>query len=208
MTIAARKTDRYANLDEALALLAGRGVRVLRFLEVGTYDGRRAAGLLTRWRARYAPGEVPAYYGFDLFEDMTPALSRDELSKSRLPPRRDEVRRTLLRAGADVLLFRGNTRDTLPVAATSLPAMDLIFVDGGHSLETVASDWDAVKGLLAPHAIALFDDYYLNRDDYGCRPLVDALSPGEYRVTLLDPVDRYEHTGLAIRMVSVERRGG
>lgn len=195
------KLDRYVNLRWALDELFGRGLRSLRYLEVGTYDGRRAAQLLRHWN-RMPGGPPAAYYGFDFFEDLTPEMSRAELSKSRPPPSLDAVRSMLRDTGAAVSLYKGNTRDTLPRIAPELPLMDLVFVDGGHSLETIASDWAALQPVIGEKTVVLLDDYYVGKDDFGCAALVGGL-PIDFRVRLLDPVDTYEHTGLSIRMVRV-----
>jgi hypothetical protein len=45
------------------------------------------------------------------------------------------------------------------MAKTQLPKMDLVFIDGGHSTETVATDWENVKDLLHEKSIVFFDDY-------------------------------------------------
>ena len=114
--------------------------------------------------------------------------------------------RELKRAGAKAMLYKGNTRVTLPRAAETLKPMNLVFQDGGHSLETTASDWEFAHRLLSPGGIYLFDDYYENRDDFGCRRLVETLARNPaYRVRLLDPVDYYDHTDLSVRMVRVTR---
>lgn len=199
--------DRYGNLDAALDALWADGCRHLKYLEVGTYDGARAAGLLAAWLARKG-NEGVSYYGFDLWEDLTPERSAAEKSKPRLPPTRDEAMYRLQSAalGWPVTLVKGDTRETLPRTAPGLPEADLVFVDGGHSLETVASDWAAVRPLVGFRTRVLFDDLYENRDDFGCGPLLAALGP-PYEVTRLDPVDSYAHTGVVVRMASVRLRG-
>ncbi len=207
---------RYANLPRVLVSVAARKSEdpdpLLRFCEIGTYNGHRAAAVLARWHAG-GEGRRSHYYGFDLFEALTPELSRQELSKAKPPPSRADVRRQMearLRPlGVDfaVDLFAGNTRDTLPRMLPLLPEMDLIFVDGGHSLETVASDWNAIAPALKFGTIVLFDDYYMNRLDFGCGPRLTSLDPERYEVTLLDPVDFVESSGLKIRMACVELRG-
>jgi hypothetical protein len=54
--------------------------------------------------------------------------------------------------------------------------MDLIFIDGGHRLETVWSDWLGVQPLLDENTLVRFDDYW-NREQAGCKTLVDGTSP-------------------------------
>jgi hypothetical protein len=201
-------TDRYQNLQNAMEEIAQRKNKHLRYLEVGTYDGHRARKLLADWLER-GPDYFANYAGFDLWEDMTPERNKEELSKSRLPPSMEQVRKLLSALGPriGVYLNRGDTRKTLcgTLLAHYTPPFDLIFMDGGHSLDTVASDWSHLAHAVKPGTIVLLDDYYVNRDDVGCKPLVSALvKDPKYRVQLLDPVDHYEHTKLDIRMVRVQ----
>ncbi len=77
--------SRYDNLKIALATVLHQGTKHLRFLEVGTYDGVRATSLLKTWLG-YGPGYSAEYHGFDMFELLTPDMSKAELSKSKLPP--------------------------------------------------------------------------------------------------------------------------
>lgn len=195
--------SRYDNLTVALDnLRVNHRVTHLRFLEVGTYDGVRATQLLRRWLG-FGEKFTAEYHGFDLFEFLTPQMSKAELSKSKLPPSSLEVMKRMNGLPrTTVKLYKGNTRETLPKSAEELPPMNLIFVDGGHSLETIESDWNAVKQLLDPQTIVLFDDYYENRDDFGCKPLICGLHL-PYRTTLLEPVDYIEHNNLRIRMARV-----
>jgi hypothetical protein len=177
----------------------------LRLLEVGTYDGNRAVQMLKHWNS--LPGTLGAeYHGFDLFEQLTPEMSKQELSKSKLPPAMAVVQKKLdALPHVCVRLHAGNTCETLPVACESLPPMHLIFVDGGHSLSTIESDWQAVQLVMDRETITLFDDYYVNRDDYGCQHQIQVIAATmpRYTVELLDPLDHFEHTGLDIRMVRV-----
>lgn len=201
------QAGRYRNLDLALDELARRSLPALRYLDIGTYDGVRAAQLLRRWYAE--TGRPWHYYGFDLFEHLTPEKAKQELAKSRLPPPLVEVHKRLsaVPGKAHLALFAGDTRELLPRMVPNFPAMDLIFLDGGHSLETVRSDWEAIQPLMRPgHTVVLLDDYYENRDDVGCRRLVDQLRrppQSRYSIELLEPVDRYDHTRLTIRMVKI-----
>jgi len=204
--------DRYKNLFSALDEIAARQ-STLRIMEVGTYDGIRAASLLRHWQLKH-PENAAAYFGFDLFEDLTPEKSKAELSKSKLPPPLGAVLKRLEATGATIKLTKGDTCKTLPAAAANVDdigPMDLVFLDGGHSLETIASDWKAVSRFMVRGSIALLDDYYENREDFGCQKEVRRIAmevnskkEQRWRVGILDPVDHVEHNGLYIRMVRIE----
>ena len=198
--------NRYVNLELALREM-GTKKDEIRFMEIGTYDGVRAVQLMKGWLSGNSRRRI-FYYGFDLFEDLTQEMSKAELSKSKLPPAMKEVQLRMTEAlpwTATVKLYKGNTRVTLVEAGLHLPKMDLIFQDGGHSLDTVRSDWENARRLMHADTIYLFDDYYENRDDFGCGPLVRELAlKTEYNVVLCDPLDHYDHTNLDIRMARVE----
>lgn len=211
--------DRYRNLRLAFKELAGIGHRHVNYVEIGTYDGKRAEELLRLWLSgKLAPKGRPAvrftaeYIGFDLFEHMTPEKSQAELSKSKLPPSEGAVRARLLMTGARVRLYKGDTTKTIPRAVqTELDLLSdprIIFLDGGHSLETIDSDWAALEPTITPDTIVLLDDYYSNREDFGCKQLVRRLKleSATWDVSLLDPIDHVEHTDLDIRMVRVRKK--
>lgn len=136
-------------------------------LEVGTWNGARALEML-----QASPGSK--YYGFDLFEDATPET--DAAEKNVKPHHTmGQVYQTL--TGYDAQLFKGNTRDTL---ATFAEPVDFVWLDGGHSVETIESDWQNVKRVLAPGALVFFDDYYtgpqIDTERYGCNRVVERLA--------------------------------
>jgi hypothetical protein len=64
-------------------------------------------------------------------------------------------------------LIKGNTRDTLHGEKI---AADFVFIDGGHSVETIRGDYNAVKG----SKVVVFDDYYtgINTEKFGCNSIV------------------------------------
>lgn len=134
-------------------------------LEVGTWNGQRALEML-----KAAPGAT--YYGFDLFEDGTPEV--DEAEKNVKPHHSlESVRKTL--QGYDAHLFKGNTRETLAQFDTPV---DFVWIDGGHSVETIRSDWENVKRCCTPDTVVVFDDYYygpIDTDKFGCNRVVETL---------------------------------
>lgn len=167
-------------------------------LEVGTCRGITAEYLIGL--ARQHRQDVH-YHGFDLF-----AVPPPYEHSPRCPPDALElVRERLARTGAEIRLVAGDTRETLATAAERLPTMDLILVDGGHSLETIRSDWTALQPLIGPETVVVLDDHW-NTDAAGCRPLVETLAAdGRWRVEIL-PVPGRRHDGTVIHMVQVTRR--
>ena len=133
-------------------------------LEVGTWNGARAIALLTRC-------PTAKYYGFDLFEDATADTDKDEFN-CKPHTSMDAVRKKL--EDFDVTLIKGNTRATLKHFNEPV---DFVWLDGGHSIETIRSDWENVKRCLMPDAWVFFDDYFTGIDStsVGCNALVAEL---------------------------------
>lgn len=202
--LATTRPRRYANLFRTIYERRCRSI-----VEIGTWNGVHAQQMIHTAAARAPIGEV-RYRGFDLFEDLTEEQLARELSKR--PPRHEDVLARLQATGADVRLFRGNTRVTLPEASDELRQADFVFIDGGHSIETVTSDWNAVQAALRPDATVVFDDYYVDPapelNGLGCQTLIAGLDRAKYTVELLEPSDRFTKPWgeLRVRMVRVRRR--
>jgi hypothetical protein len=183
--------------------------RCRRLVEIGTWNGVHATQMIGVAAARAKVGLI-RYTGFDLFEQLTDEQFRQEFSKR--PPAYDEVMARLSETGADIRLVRGNTRTTLPESAAVLREADFVFIDGGHSIETITSDLTAVLGAVRPGVPVILDDYYVDPgpelDGLGCQSVVDALDRSRHVVSLLDPVDLIHRDAgpLRIRMALVERR--
>lgn len=151
---------RYRHLLNKVAELKPR-----RILEVGTWNGERAKNFLT-----LSPGAK--YFGFDLFEDATADTDRRELNVKKHHSLKSVQK---LLAAYDVELFKGDTRKTL---AEFNETVDFVWLDGGHSVETIRSDWENVKRCLEPGATVFFDDYYsggIDTSKYGCNEVVKGL---------------------------------
>ncbi len=141
-------------------------------LEVGTYKGYRAIDMSER-AIQY---NSVHYYGYDLFEDITPKILATELSHHDWGIE-SEVRKELSKFKLDCLmnnkntfnytLIRGNTRETL----VNCDPVDFVWLDGGHAIETIRSDYNNVK----ESKCIVFDDYWDDDTLGGCKSLVDQL---------------------------------
>lgn len=137
-------------------------------LEVGTWDGMRAIELC-QWGASYT--------GFDLFEEAD--KETDYLEKNVKPHKsKKSVESRLKSAGLQFELIKGNTNKTLPNFKGGLGPYDFAFIDGGHSVDTIASDWKYVKDLMSPGSVVVFDDYYEDMKEtdlknWGCNSIVN-----------------------------------
>lgn len=155
-------TARYLQLLQAVREKQPKAI-----LEVGTWNGGRALNMLN-----LCPSAK--YYGFDLFEDATRETDAVEFNVKK-HYFMENVEQML--TGFDVVLVKGNTRETLATFTPEVP-IDFVWLDGGHSVETIRSDWENIKRMLAPDAWVFFDDYYQGGPDtsrVGCNEIVKDL---------------------------------
>ena len=204
---------RYSNLLRKMDELIKRAYTLV-YLEVGTFNGVRAINLMDYFLGTDANRQA-RYIGFDLFEDMTTEMSKAEFSKSTLPLSVDAIQKsfndTLKKKYGDrftgARLFKGNTKETIKKWKEDLGHLvepNFIFIDGGHSLETIESDFRNLEEFANGSNIFLMDDYYKNRTDVGCRPMVEKINAEGKLVALpLQPSDFIPHNGLDSQVVSV-----
>jgi len=182
---------RYQQLYMQLSdLLDSRSRGRVNILEIGTYDGSTAIGLMDLCHSRKCE---PFYTGVDLFESMTKERQKEEIGKSKMAPRFEKVEKRIRDSGYKFRLFHGDSRKILPdiIQHKLLPPQDFIFIDGGHSIETVTSDWFNCHRLMHDSTVVLFDDYYHHDHLLGPRPLIDGLMEcEEFNVELLDLIDK------------------
>lgn len=206
--IRTRRPHRYAQLYQALVVLRPHSIA-----EIGVFNGDTASHMLKMATSAQST-EAPEleYYGFDLFEDMTPELHAAELSK--YPLSKDEIAKKLAPSGAKVSLFKGMSQETLPKFKDKLRAegkhLDFVFLDGGHKKETIFSDWVNIEPLLKTGAVVFLDDFYVERpksiQSFGCNELIQTLNKNpRYAVEILPVQDRFKKDfgEISISMVQV-----
>ncbi len=194
------RPTRYDQIFQAIAQL-----QATRIMEIGTWNGKRAVQMIEQAKKFHSP-ETIEYFGFDLFETMDAAQFADEISKQ--PPTIGQVRERLSATGARVNLYKGDTTKTLPEMVRTFPPMDVVFIDGGHSYNTILSDWQNAANVMGPRTRVIFDDYWLNRKD-GAAPIVDAINKEEYHVELLPAIDVFFNPNfgrLVIQLAQVTKR--
>lgn len=124
-------------------------------MEIGVHNGWGARHMITA--AKRGDMQVE-YYGFDTFCG-TPK-NEPEPNQNFVVSNIKEIRKILSNLNVRFHLYKGNTQKTLPREVPNLPRMDFIFIDGGHSYETVESDWKNVKKLMHDGTCVVFDDYH------------------------------------------------
>jgi len=166
-------------------------------MEIGVLNGITARRMIMEMLTYM---DKPSYIGFDLFE-LSP---EDEGSKSGVESHWMVKWKLSKFEGAKVRLIKGDTNETLP--AYKGPKVDLIFIDGGHSLETIASDFHWSSQWLKPGGVILMDDYYPEIESTGCKQLIDSL-PDPWKWELLEPPDS-PRGEFIIHMVKVWKNEG
>lgn len=159
--------SRYEQLAAIVDLIKPRSI-----VEIGTNAGRSAV-LMIKQAQKYRNNVQ--YVGYDLFEEADAKTDAAELNIKRHPVAA-EIQSMIEREcpGVEANLIKGNTRKTLnPLMA------DVVFIDGGHSIETIAGDFENVR-----HSnVIVLDDYYTPDETgacpditlYGCNSLVESL---------------------------------
>jgi len=180
-------------------------VRPKNIMEIGVWTGERARKMIGV-ASRFHPKGSLHYYGFDLFESMDNEKFTKEVSKQ--PPTIKIVEEKLKKTRANIHLYKGDTVMVLPDQEATLPKMDIVFIDGGHSLETIANDWFYVSKLLHQGSVVIFDDYWQNRLDAGSKVTVDLIDKEEYSVVILPIIDSFPKTAfghLSIQLAKVTK---
>jgi predicted O-methyltransferase YrrM len=144
-----------------------------KIMEIGVADGENAKTMVMVASQNFPLYEVE-YYGFDTFGGKDDSQIR-------------RVREKLEKTGCRFKFFKGDSVNTLPKVVKDLPLMDLIFIDGGHSYETVRSDWENSRFLMHQDTAVFFHNY----DFSGVKTVVDSISREEHRVEILYPPGDY-----------------
>lgn len=171
--------------DELIALAKQKQPGVL--IEIGTHRGARAKLLKSHCKR---------YIGLDLWEAGSEETDKRE---SNGKGRSTRVQAAQALSGADFELIAGDTRETLPALFERGVLADFVFIDGGHSVGTIRSDWQWTRRMLNPGAVVVFDDYYEpERDGFGCNRIVAGI---EHELLSGDSFD-----GTLIRLVKYVHR--
>ena len=179
-------------------------------MEIGTYTGDHALKMIETAEKLNSTKTVH-YYGFDLFEDMTKELFDYEVAK--WPSSMSEIHLKLSNTTADVELIKGNSNITLPlfIERNKNIHIDLIFIDGGHSVETMQSDWNNISKIIDDDTIVLCDDYLVYSDGtaptWGSRQVIDNLDKLEWDIKIL-PNSDFLNAGMYTHIVEVRKKHG
>lgn len=177
-------------------------------LEIGVFNGHFARRMILAAAKHSVPDRIN-YVGVDLFEsNFSNEIKLREVALT--PNSKDDVGEFLRDTGANIELYEGFSNEVLP-ALSDQHKFDLIVIDGGHSYETVKSDFFDTLRLLKDGGCIIFDDYTNLRGEihgkFGINKVIRNLPSGEFRVNIGVNRDFFwkEYGLLVLRMVMVKR---
>ena len=138
-----------------------------KIMEIGVYNGENAKNMVKAAIKKSQPDTVE-YYGFDFFSSYSVSRIGKKLEKT----------------GCKYQLFKGNTLDTVPEAAKTLPLMDVVFIDGGKSFNVAFSDWESSRLLMHDET-----GVFVHNAGFSCvRRMVEAVPRDLYVVDVFNPM--------------------
>jgi len=156
----------------------------LNICEIGTHHGNSAIQFIDIILPLVPAKHKLHYTGYDLFEEADEALTEYEhngkgpgsfkRAKGNL-----EHRVTKYKKKFSYKLIKGNTFDTL-----EKQAYDFVYLDGGHSYETVKHDYEKIKD----SKIIVFDDYQLPEVKRAVDEIINSIDK-DYEILENNPIE-------------------
>ena len=157
------------------------------FIEVGVFQGVTSRNVCEKLYE--INKENFLFHGIDIFEDTNINIDNKEMTikhnKISNPFKHlifniilkknlfsiDSIYSFLKKFKNNVKLYKGFSETQLP--KIDMSKIDMVFLDGGHSYETVRSDLSLILKGIKKNKIIICDDY--NQVDYGVKKAVDEL---------------------------------
>ena len=158
------------------------------FLEVGVFQGVTSRNICEKLNIINDGNFL--FHGIDLFEDTNKTLDNKEMTikhnKLSNPFKHlifniilkkdlhsiDSIYKFLNKFKDSVHLYKGFSDTELP--KVGLSEIDMIFLDGGHSYDTVSSDLSLILKEIKKGKVIICDDY--DQTTYGVKKAVDELN--------------------------------
>jgi len=162
------------------------------FLEIGVYTGVNAKNICEY--LFYLHNNNFRYYGLDLFEDYS-EINEDEIAPYSIRKHKqkfsnplkhlyynifkkeqlnsvDSVQNFLKKFKNNVKLIKGDTKKTLKNIDASI--FDMVYIDGGHSYETVYFELEYLLNNTKKNCYILCDDY-IHGEAIGVKKAIDQI---------------------------------
>lgn len=159
--------------------------------EIGTHNGSSAIQFIDYLFPKVHRLHYTGYDLFDLADNLTDTIEHNgkgpgnyKLAEKALNKRKEKYGKRFTYE-----LIKGYTKDTL----TTPVAYDFVYIDGGHSYETVMHDYFMVK----ESTVIVFDDYQID----GVRTAVDEIKStltGDHEIVEISIPERPKRKQLAL----------
>lgn len=179
-----------------------------KILEVGARNGTLAKRMLKKCREE---GFSTSYTGIDLFSDLMDE-ELFQLEVSQWPSSLEELQTDLVKSFPEfkIRLIKGFSKNVLEKLKNE--RFDLIIIDGGHSYDTVLSDWNQCSELLNESGSIIFDDYTdkngVVKGGIGVKKVIDNnINYDKWKVIKFSSIDFFLHNWglLSTRMVHLKK---
>lgn len=158
------------------------------FLEVGVFQGVTSRNICEKLNLIHQ--NQFKYFGIDIFEDTNNILDDKEMTskhnKISNPIKHllynvifkrnlnslKSVNSLLKKFNKNVILYKGLSSKMLP--KIDISKIDFVFLDGGHSYETVKNDLHLILKNIKKNKVIICDDY--DQKQYGVKKAVDELT--------------------------------
>lgn len=177
---------------------------ISKILEIGVYKGDFAVKMLNTLYTHNPKFDLQ-YVGIDLFELMNDEILKKE--NSLVAPTMSFVKKFIEEKCpyATIALHKGFSKDILPIL--DLFEFDLIYIDGGHSIETIEVEWTIINKGIKDNCIVVFDDYYEGRLDIGAKKIIDSIDKNNFSVAISNGKEYDTEIGtLIVKQAFVQRK--
>jgi predicted O-methyltransferase YrrM len=152
-------------------------------LEIGTSSGETAIAMIKKAGETKNEEDIH-YYGIDLFENATDEQLEEEFSGNYGKNKLEDVKTKL----------ETRTKAHIHLNETNLPKMDIIYIDGGHSIKTIDEDWKMAQKLMHINTVVVLDDYFSEMGFIGAKQTVNNIKKNiTYDVEISTEIDDYKH---------------
>ena len=180
----------------------------LSVLEIGVDEGENAVRLISELSKKVSISKI-RYVGIDLFNLMNPGIAKNEASQ--IPKSKQDIEFLLTSCfpNLDFELLEGNSNKIL---STINENFEFIFIDGGHSYETVKKDLELSESILSEGGVIVLDDYTNRKAEakagYGVARLVNELDENKWYIQISKLPDFFWHPWgiLVTRLVILKKR--